>query len=204
MLFGAADGGLELRKRGSARVLSGKFPYRSRATLHAGGKRSRPKKEEFAPGAFSHSIELGENDISFLWGHDFSKPLASRNAGTLALTDTPEALLFEARLVPEVLETSHAIDFLALLAAGLVPGISPGFRVAPIDGAEEVTEEPPEEGRALIRTVHEAVLFELSAVSRPAYSETELQERSWNPTGSAGVKESVQPETRSSRYRWRL
>ncbi|WP_245947471.1 HK97 family phage prohead protease [Jannaschia seohaensis] len=45
--------------------------------------------------AFADRIERGE-DVHFLSGHDFNKPLASRSAGTLSLTDSNDALTVEA------------------------------------------------------------------------------------------------------------
>jgi len=75
-------------------------------------------------------------------------------------------------------------DALALLAAGQIAGISPGFRIPPertVPNAETVEEEDPAEGNALIRTISEAILFELSLVTRPAYSETQVEARNWNP-----------------------
>ena len=53
---------------------------------------------------------------------------------------------------------SWAQDFMAAFAAGLIGGISPGFRVAPpeaVDKAEETTEEDPtlaSDGFQAIRT----------------------------------------------------
>ena len=67
--------------------------------------------------------------------------------------------------------------------AGLIVGLSPGFRVAPpeaVPDAEETVEENPSEGKALIRIIKAAVLFELSAVTRPAYDQASLAEaRHW-------------------------
>lgn len=170
------DGGLELRAAGDgSRRLSGRFPYKSRAVVNSGGNGRRPQKEEFAPKAFSFAVEDPERDIHLLSGHSFDRPLASRKAGTLSLRDTDEALLFDAVLTPDIQRTSWAADFMAAFAAGLVGGISPGFRVAPpevVAKPEETTEEDPAEGNALIRTIFAAILFELSMVTRPAYPAT--------------------------------
>ena len=54
---------------------------------------------------------------------------ASRGAGSLTLEDTDEALTFEATLAPEMRSVGYVVDFLGTLGAGLVGGISPGFRV---------------------------------------------------------------------------
>lgn len=184
MFTGFADGGLEIRQQsdGSAR-LAGRFPYNSRAVLSDGGRTGRPKKEQFAPGAFRHSVET-QREVHLLVGHSFDRPLASRGAGSLTLEDTPDALVFEAAIAAEMMEVSHVRDALAAMSAGLIAGISPGFRIPPqqtAPDAETVEEEDPSEGRALIRTVREAILFELSLVTRPAYPETEVEQRNWTP-----------------------
>ena len=121
-------------------------------------------------------------EIHLLVGHSFDRPLASKLQGTLDLRDTAEALLFDATIAPQVAETTHARDALALLASGLAVGISPGFRIPPpeaVENAEVVEEEPSGEGNALIRTINAAVLFELSIVTRPAYDEATVEARSW-------------------------
>lgn len=185
MLFGAFEGGgLEVRRRSGGGVrLSGRFPYNSRAVLSDGGRTGRPRKEEFASGAFRHSVET-EQEVHLLVGHSFDRPLASRGASTLKLTDDDDALTFTADIASEMEEVSHVRDALALLAAGQIAGISPGFRIPPqrtVPNAETVEEENPAEGNALIRTINEAILFELSLVTRPAYSETEVEKRNWQP-----------------------
>lgn len=185
------DAGLELRAAGDGtRRLKGRFPYKRRAVIDAGGNGRRPKKEEFAPRAFSFAVEDPEREVHLLIGHSFDKPLASKNAGTLILTDSAQSLDFEAILTPDIQRASWAQDFIAAFAAGLISGISPGFRVAPpevVDTPEETTEEPPAEGNALIRTIFAAVLFELSMVTRPAYQETEASLRSFDPTSERGA-----------------
>jgi len=175
--------GLELRAAGDGtRRLRGRFPYGRRAVLDSGGKGRRPRKEQFAPRAFGFAVDDPERDIHLLIGHSFDKPLASRKARTLTLEDSDDALTFEAILTSEIQEASWARDFIAAFSARLIVGISPGFRVAPPEAvakAEEVTEEDPAEGSALIRTVFAAILFEISMVSRPAYHETEADLRNW-------------------------
>jgi len=201
LLHGWASGEIEVRARGGdgSRTVRASFPYNSRATIHAGGRGKRPRKEVFKPGAFKYSLDVSENDLHFLLGHSFDAPLASRSAGSLIFKDTPQALTFEARLVPEILDVPHVQTFLALLAGNLITGISPGFRVPDIKGAETVVEESEEEGDALIRELHEVVLFEVSAVSRPAYGETEISARNWHV-----MTQPMQPTARPAAYRWRL
>lgn len=185
MYGGAGIDGLELRTtRDGSRRLSGSFPYGKQAVLSDGGKSGRPRKEQFAPKAFAYRVNKADEDIHILVGHDYDRPLASRGAGTLDLKDTEDALIFEALIKPEMAEVSYVRDFFAAFSAGLIGGISPGFRIPPeqtVPNAERVDEENPREGRALIRTVFAALLYEISMVTVPAYKETQVEARSWTP-----------------------
>ncbi|WP_415184397.1 HK97 family phage prohead protease [Phaeovulum sp.] len=176
------SGGLELRAESDGtRRLSGRFPYNSRAVIHSGGNGRKPRKEQFAPGSLSFAINDPDRDIHVLVGHSFDKPLASKKAGTLLFNDTLEALLFDVIITEEVQRTSWWQDFLNAFLAGLIVGISPGFRVAPpeaVEEAEQFEDEDPAEGNAIIRTILAAILFELSFVTRPAYPDTQLDLRS--------------------------
>lgn len=163
MLWGASLGALEVRSDGGETRLRATFPY-ARETELAPGRR-----EVVASRAFADRIESGE-DIHLLAGHDYEKPLASRAAGTLTLNDTDAALHLEARIDGG---TSWARDFLAAHASGLIRGLSPGFRVLP--GGDRVVAR----GDDLVRTVTRAALFELSAVTVPAYPAAQIEARSW-------------------------
>ncbi len=191
LLWAWAWGGLEVRRAhdGSTR-LSGSFPYGSPAVLSDGGRTGRPRKEVFAPQAFAFRVNDPSKEIHLLLGHDFGQPLASKLTGTLQLKDTKAALQLEATISPAIADTSFGRDALAMIGAGLAFGISPGFRMPPERAvpraeAETITEEPiePEKGMhgAIIRTVHEALLYELSVVTRPAYKDSQIEARNWSP-----------------------
>ncbi|MDZ4394086.1 HK97 family phage prohead protease, partial [Cypionkella sp.] len=132
---------MELRKRASQGLLQlqGRFPYNSTATLHSGGNGQRPRKEQFASRAFSYVVdgEGADRDVHFLVGHSFDRPLASRSAGTLTLTDSDEALIFVADITEDLQRAQYVSDFLRMLTAGLIGGISPGFRVAPPEAVDK-------------------------------------------------------------------
>jgi hypothetical protein len=181
MLWGAATGALELRAENGGVQVIGRFPYATETELAPG------RCEVFNARAFGDRIEAGE-DIHLLAGHDFEKPLASRAAGTLTVTDTDAALEIEARIEGG---TSWARDFLAAHKAGLIRGLSPGFRVSP--GGERI------EGRGdgLLRTVTRAALFEISAVTRPAYPQAQIEARAW------GVKPAWNSGLQPTLKRWR-
>jgi HK97 family phage prohead protease len=199
MLFGYHAGELEVRRAADGGAeLRGAFPYGERAILSDGGRTGRPQKEVIAPRAFAYRVERPDENIHLLVGHSYDQPLASKETGTLKLRDTDKALLFEATITPAIAATTHALDILALIRSGLAKGISPGFRIPPRRAvpahlAEEIEEEPddgeldadgnPRRG-AIIRTVKQALLFELSVVTRPAYEKAQLEARDWTLASS--------------------
>jgi len=207
MLTGFADGGLELRKRASgALALQGRFPYGKRAVLSDGGRTGRPKKEVIAPRAFAYRVDRPEEDIHFLVGHSFDKPLASRGAGKLDLVDGDDALTFTATITEEMQQVSYVKDMLASVAAGLTLGLSPGFRLPPkraVPEPETIEDEghDPENGahNAIIRTVLAALLYEISVVTRPAYPEAQVEQRNWKQPPQARVFLPTRPQI--ARYR---
>lgn len=163
MLWGGNTGTLELRSDGGATRLTARFPYGAETELAPG------RREVIAPRAFSDRIAAGE-DIHLLSGHDYNKPLASRAAGNLTLTDGDDALTVEAVIDGA---TSWARDFLAAHAGGLIRGLSPGFMV--LQDGERIERR----GNDMLRTVTRAALFEISAVTRPAYPQAQIQARAW-------------------------
>jgi len=183
MQFGLGIGDLEIRRRrDGSRRLRGRFPYKSRAVLSDGGRKGgRPQKEEFAPRAFAYRVDAPDKEIHLLAGHDFNRVLASKLNGTLTLTDSDDALTFEATIVPEIAATSYGSDVIAQVDSGLAYGISPGFRLPPpraVAKPETFTDEGYDPARgmhnALIRTISAALLYELSVVTRPAYKESTI------------------------------
>lgn len=170
------DAPLEIRREGGRPVIAGRFLYNALATM---ADRGRVRKETFKPGAFSFALDDPDREISFLSGHSFDRPLASKKRGTLAFEDSPEALSFEATIAPEIEDVSHVRDALALLRAGLAVGISPGFRVPPRDVVPNAERLVPEPGNpsVSIREIFAAVLFEISLVTRPAYEDAQAELR---------------------------
>jgi len=183
---GVADsGGLELRRESNGGVrLSGRFPYGSPAVLSDGGRTGRPVKEIIARGAFDYTINEPDTDIHFLAGHSFDRVLASKKSGTLTFRSTATALIIGAFITPAILRAGYAQDAVAQVEAGLATGLSPGFRLpperaVPREQAETVEDEPdrPDRGmhRAIIRTIKQAILVEMSLVVRPAYQDATIE-----------------------------
>ena len=210
---------LEIRARG--RKLTGSFPYNSTAVV---SDRGRVRKERIRPAAFSWQLkefeklqgqvaeqiqkglnearaqllreELARRNVDLLRGHNFDRPLASMLNGSLRLDDTPTALRFEADLPDN--PPSWVSDTVRAVEAGLLRGVSPGFRVPPksvVPDAEELIQEAGNPG-VEIRAVNQAVLYELSLVTRPAYPASQVDMRSFFPDAD------VAPVDDTRFYRW--
>jgi HK97 family phage prohead protease len=127
-------------------------------------------REQFAPGAFTKTVQ--ESDIVFLYNHDTGMPLSRQSAGTLSLRQTDRGLEFEA--VP--VDTSYGRDLTANIAAGNIKGCSFGFRSVKEDWTDD-DGNPADEWTGTQRTVREAQLLEVSAVTFPAYGDTDISSR---------------------------
>ena len=115
--------------------------------------------EQIAPGAFSDVLE---DDVRFLVNHDPNLLLARTTAGTLTVREVDEGLEYEADPAP----TSYARDLATLMERGEVSQSSFAFRVA-YKGDE--WDEDPDTG-LLVRTITRfAALYDVSAVTYPAY-----------------------------------
>ena len=192
MLWGAHTGSLELRTEGGDIRLRATFPYGRETVLSEAIGAGRERREMIAAHAFTDRIKRGE-DVHFLSGHDFNKPLASRSAGSLTLTDTDEALTIDATISAGMCQVSYVRDFLTAHTAGLVRGLSPGFRVRP--GGETVEER----GNSILRTIRAADLIEISAVTKPAYPQAQIEARNWQPIGEVTTRMMHRPAA----IRWR-
>ena len=152
------EGELELRQFGGARTISGTFPYNRLGTV---ADRGRVRKERINSRAFSFAIrEEPERRIDFLVGHDFDKPIASRQSGSLVIEDADDAVRFVATLPAD--PPSWVTDAEKAIRAGTMTGLSPGFRVPPrtaVMNAEELLPEPGNPG-VQIRQVNQAVVID--------------------------------------------
>ena len=184
----------ELEVRAGGRKLAGSFPYGATAVVK---DRGRVRKERFRSGAFSWQIrefdrlqaqlateisrdiadaqihvireELARRNVDLPRGHSFDKPLGSLLSGSLRFDDTATALKFEANLPAD--PPTWISDTIRAVEAGLIRGVSPGFRVPPasvVANAEELIDEAAT--RVQDRQINQAVLSELSLVTRLAYS----------------------------------
>jgi HK97 family phage prohead protease len=130
-------------------------------------------REMIKPGAFTESLKVA--DVRALIDHDPSLLIGRNTSGTLRLFDTPEYLGVEIDLP----DTSYARDLVVKIKPrggkpiGDLSGMSFSFVVDP-EGATWYTDE---EGKTF-RTIVKASIEDVSAVTYPAYIETEIAERS--------------------------
>ena len=213
--FGVWAGQLEIRQRGGASILSGRFPYGRTATV---ADRGRRRKERIEPGAFDFQLDrfaqvareiqaiqsqavaevieeqraantserleelqeaLERANVHILRGHDFGQPLGDMKRGTARVVSTREAVEFEVDLPSDADMPTYFSDALKEIRTNRAGGISPGFRMPPsnvVPGAEVDIPEPGNPSVS-IRVIRQAVLYELSIVSRPAYGSTEVDLR---------------------------
>ena len=152
-----------LEVRATEDGISGMLPYGKDTVISGSGK---VRKQRVQPGAFKFAIDAPDREISLVIG-DGSRPLASKQAGSLKITDTPEGLKFEVKQLPK---TSYARDFLALLRAGsIAPGIIPIFSRIPKDVDANADYDEPEKGNPGVfrRVVNNGLLTALSILFRP-------------------------------------
>ena len=175
--YAAFEGDLEIRQFGGARSIVGTFHYNTTGTV---SDRGRVRKESFASRAFRFAIDQEpERKIDLLVGHDFGKPIANRQSGSLVISDSAEAVTFTATLPEEALTPSWVLDVEKAIANGTMKGLSPGFRVPPVSAvpnAERLIPEPGNPG-VQIRQINDAVLREFSIVTAGIYDDAMVELR---------------------------
>lgn len=128
----------------------------------------RKFREQFKQGAFAESLQ--KDDQRFLWSHDTSKVLGRTKNSTLRLIEDSVGLRFELDLP----KTTLGNDTYVSIKRGDVDGVSFGFNMI----AEDI-EEPDDD--LMLRTITKARLLEVSAVAFPAYPDSEVSARGYDP-----------------------
>ena len=124
-------------------------------------------REQIAPGAFTEAIE--EDDVRALVDHDSSLVLGRNKSGTLALSEDDKGL----RVEIDPPDTQLANDLKKLIERGDVTQMSFGFRAE-----SEQWDDDDDDNELPLRTVLKARLFDVSVVTYPAYTDTEVAVRS--------------------------
>lgn len=164
-----ADAGVALRADNpDAPVFVGKpIVYNSRTAI------GNPLKwgfyEEVAAGAATKTLQ--EGDARFLVDHETSMPVSRVSAGTLRLVESDAGVSAESDMN---LRKSYVADLVENLRDGTVTGMSFGFYVTKDEWSQvDVETTDGETVQADLRTIREIRLLEVSAVTFPAYEDTE-------------------------------
>lgn len=128
----------------------------------------RKFREQFKKGAFADSLR--NDDQRFLWSHDTSKVLGRTKNNTLRLYEDDIGLRFELDLP----DTTLGDDTYKSIKRGDVDGVSFGFKKEE-DDIHEPDDDMP------LRTVKKAKLLEVSAVAFPAYPDSQVSARGYDP-----------------------
>jgi HK97 family phage prohead protease len=125
--------------------------------------------EQINPGAFTKTLK--EGDARFLVDHDTSLLVARVSAGDLRLAEDDLGLAVDSELDTEV---SYVRDLIRNVDKRRITGMSFGFQVVKDDWTtEEVSTSDGQTAEVEVRTIQEVRLFEVSAVTFPAYEETD-------------------------------
>ena len=123
------------------------------------------------------------------------------------IEDTPKGVFFDATLPPESKQPSWMVDAVLSVRAGLTQGDIPRIQRSLPDLSLPMRRSLiPEPGNAAvqIRQINQAVLFELSLVTRPQYLGTEIDIRAENlsPTQLEEAEAKAKAALIRRAYRW--
>jgi HK97 family phage prohead protease len=158
---------LEFRAEGDSVKVGGYAAVFNSMSQDLGGFR-----EVIRRGAFTHTI-AGGADVRFLINHD-GMPLARTKSGTLRLAEDERGLRIDATLDPTDPDVQRLIP---KMKRGDLSQMSFGFRT--------LKDAWRQEGADQIRELHAVDLFDVSAVTYPAYQSTEVALRSLAAVRSA-------------------
>ena len=127
-----------------------------------------PFREQVAPGAFKRTIRTDGTDVRFLFNHEPNSVMARTTNGSLSLREDGTGLLAEADLDPSDFDVQR---LLPKLRSGNVSQMSFGFRAVNED--DSWWDDQPDDDGKPIRTLREVQLFDVSAVTFPAYDDTD-------------------------------
>jgi HK97 family phage prohead protease len=151
---------LEVRSEGDHLLVDGYAAVFDQRTNIAGLFEERIER-----GAFTDAI--GRDEVVFLFNHDADTVMARSSAGNLDLSQDDTGLKISARLSPE---DPDVAKLAAKMRAGNVAKMSFAF-IPDIDEWDDTGDMP-------LRTIKQAQLFDVSAVTTPAYDGTEIGLRS--------------------------
>jgi uncharacterized protein len=131
-------------------------------------------RETIAPGAFTRAL-ASKPDVRCLFNHDASRVLGRTTSGTLTLEQDDQGLKFRCQLDPN--QQAHR-DLHAAVKRGDINECSFAFKPEGDDG-DDWADAKDERGNWFIsRTLKNVRLFDVSAVTHPAYDNTSVTARS--------------------------
>ena len=151
-------------------------------------------RERIEPGTFASTIK--EHDIRALINHSPDLVLGRNQAGTLALKEDSRGLA----VVIDPPDTQAARDLVTSIERGDVSGMSFGFRTLDDSWDED------SEGN-IIHTLKSVRLFDVSAVTFPAYPQTDVAVRSmvaWRTSQREAAEAAAAPGRKAAARRRRL
>lgn len=167
--------GAELRAddTGSERFVGLASPFGVRAAI--GNPKTWGFFEEFSYGAYTKT--LTEGDQRMLIDHDSYYVVSRVSAGSLGLAQSTRGLGVDSALDVEL---SYVRDLKANLRNGNITGMSIGFYVVKDNWSMIEVEEEGDDGKirvyeAELRVIQEVRLIEVSAVTFPAFIDTEAE-----------------------------
>lgn len=123
-------------------------------------------REKIAPGAFSLALARSP-DVRCLLDHQSHAILGRSASGTLELRNTVKGLQY---VVPELPKSSHGQDIAEALRRGDISHSSFAFSHAQDSWEEQFVGGQP----TAVRTLHDLELHDVSPVTYPAYTATEV------------------------------
>jgi HK97 family phage prohead protease len=144
--------------------------------------------ETIKPGAFNMCLS-GKPDVRCLFNHNEDNVLGRTTSGTLRLWEDNIGLRYECDLP----DTTMARDVHAMIKRGDVSQCSFGFTCSEEDWSDTTM---PDGTQGLLRSIEQADVFDVSAVTYPAYQQTSVEARSW-PDGRPAYLEPAALEKRS-------
>jgi HK97 family phage prohead protease len=126
-------------------------------------------REVIMPGAFTEAVS--NDDVKFLLNHD-GLPLARTKSGSLKLWEDAKGLAFHTELDASDPDVQR---LLPKIKRGDVNEMSFQFSIS----NHQTDEKWSRDGQEIVRSILKARLFDVSAVTFPAYPGTDLQSRSY-------------------------